>query len=810
MKLTLNNFRCYEYITLDFGEKGVVLLNGPSGIGKTTILLGILFVLFDKCPKPIKHDKSSCSGEIEFNNMIIKRIKKPNSLILTMDGHTYQDDIAQNIINNRFGKMFDVTGYMSQTCLKSFTLMSAPSKLEFLESFAFDDVDITELKEKTKANIKIKNDRLVNSSAIYNTLKQEHDKLQKPVSYKYPLKKKDIPKSIIKQARKLENQKTINNNIKVCIEDLTNELNELKVLNAKITTTNEMILTIEDKICNETNELENIVYIGDNKLVELEHSLQTIIDNRELLSIKSKYEDDSLKLNQMKNSEIETIKTKINTIQSTLWKPNSLIEVDASLKELKDVLSDATLLESLQKDCNCKYSKNDLEQMSVQIDELTKTIENKKVLLSQLELKQRLLNCPKCDTKLVLNDGKLEECELHNAFNNLSITNISSDIKELCSKLLRLQREYNTAQSQYTNYETTMSKIRNIKEQYESEIQSVSSLHENIKRLTTYKQQQLNNELKLKELEKYEMPSNIQSFEKSLNRQLLIIQSKEQNISETISDRTEDELRSIINSEKRNKELIVTKTALIKTLNSEKCTYVKKIDNCKSEFIESFGEIRDIPIVEHELQVERDKLSESDKLLNELIELAEKIEKYKTYVEEKRKYNLSKENVSNAKKQEINDYKAYQASLLLQVKITECENISIASVIDSINVHTQVYLDTFFNEHPLSAFLTPEKETKTTKTVKQQLNIQVEYKNMSSDLSILSGGELSRVILANTLALGEIFNTPLVLLDECTSSVEQDLSNDIIECIKEHCSNKLVIVIAHQCVSGIFDKVISL
>jgi ABC-type transport system involved in cytochrome bd biosynthesis fused ATPase/permease subunit len=75
---------------------------------------------------------------------------------------------------------------------------------------------------------------------------------------------------------------------------------------------------------------------------------------------------------------------------------------------------------------------------------------------------------------------------------------------------------------------------------------------------------------------------------------------------------------------------------------------------------------------------------------------------------------------------------------------------------------------------------------------------------------MLSGGELSRVILAFTLALAEIHNSPLILLDESTASLDQDLTSSVITGLKENFSSRLVILIAHQVVQGVFDKVIKL
>ena len=46
MKLILKNFRCYESQVFDFHDKGLILISGQSGLGKSTILNAIQFCLF--------------------------------------------------------------------------------------------------------------------------------------------------------------------------------------------------------------------------------------------------------------------------------------------------------------------------------------------------------------------------------------------------------------------------------------------------------------------------------------------------------------------------------------------------------------------------------------------------------------------------------------------------------------------------------------------------------------------------------------------------------------------------------------------
>ena len=88
--------------------------------------------------------------------------------------------------------------------------------------------------------------------------------------------------------------------------------------------------------------------------------------------------------------------------------------------------------------------------------------------------------------------------------------------------------------------------------------------------------------------------------------------------------------------------------------------------------------------------------------------------------------------------------------------------------------------------------------------------MQIEYKGMEADINMLSGGEISRIILAFALALGEMFNTPIMLLDECTSSLDQELTSIVMDGIRENFNGKLVIIVAHQVVKGQFDKVIKI
>ena len=186
----------------------------------------------------------------------------------------------------------------------------------------------------------------------------------------------------------------------------------------------------------------------------------------------------------------------------------------------------------------------------------------------------------------------------------------------------------------------------------------------------------------------------------------------------------------------------------------------------------------------------------------------EKIRTWKIYNEKQKAYNNLQRKAQDFKKKEKEARQRYGSVMTLKEKILEAESIAMLHIIETINTHACLYLDVFFPDNPISVQLKPFKTTK--KSVKPSINVCIEYKGMECNLLMLSGGELSRVVLAFTLALAEIFNTPLLLLDECTASLDEEMTTIVISGIRNNFNGKLTLVIAHQVISGTFDNVVSL
>ncbi|OCG41903.1 heme ABC transporter ATP-binding protein/permease CydC [Gilliamella sp. Bif1-4] len=71
----------------------------------------------------------------------------------------------------------------------------------------------------------------------------------------------------------------------------------------------------------------------------------------------------------------------------------------------------------------------------------------------------------------------------------------------------------------------------------------------------------------------------------------------------------------------------------------------------------------------------------------------------------------------------------------------------------------------------------------------------------------LSGGEIRRIGIARAL----LHNSPLILMDEPTESLDQRTEQQIIQLIKQTCKNKTLIMVTHRLTDNpLFDRIISL
>lgn len=818
MKITLKDFLCYENSTFDFGGEGMTLLSGPSGVGKTSILRGIFFALFGEGNKLQTYGKLSSRVELEFDDIKIVRTKRPNRLIVN---DVYEDDSAQEIINKKFGDTFKTSGYIQQNNLSSFILMSPIEKLAFLEKFAFRDVDLGKIKSRCKAHITKCNEELLIAVSKLDMAKNILNEFEIPTEVNFPLKcKKDKREQAIKNENiRFKNCNTLIIRSEKKIKKYSEEINDLRVLEATLQSRNEIFEELIEKIKNISFDIERTKenYIGDRKLEKYQRKLENLLLSRELNTLEKQQKDNIEKLEEMRTEEENVLLKEKSNIESSLWKEYSKSETISTITELKQCLSDLEKVESLRNEI--KQNSINLQEHQNHKDELEKQLEKlqeKQNLYEKLTYQQELYSCPSCCTKLRLKNKQLVIANVEDTSIDSDLDTLSDEIKILKHSISKLQHLIPKEEIKIEHKKLLEDKINNILSSYE-DIPDMDDINDDLEYILNYKTSQIELNKKLKDLE-YNIRE--EKYSKSYTKFKQSIEKTEEKIDKYQNDcklkgdedndeyMDEEELREEIIKQKQIRDKIDSLELNINKKEGERDKCKLSLDRVKKIHIEKYGDINNEYDFNQKLKIEENNILNYEDKRKEHANNLKVIDEWNKYQEELKNYQSWELKVENLEINEKESRNEYAAATQLKDKILEAESIAMLNIINSINTHARLYLDLFFVDNPISAQVRPFKQTK--KNTKPSINIEVEYKGMEADINMLSGGELSRLILAYTLALAEMFNTPLLLLDECTASLDQELSGVVFDSIRENFNGKITLVIAHQVVTGTFDKTICL
>lgn len=790
MKIHLKNIKCYHDKFFDFGESGLSLLLGQSGKGKSSIIQGIYFALFGSGSKITSFGKTSCSVSLEFDGIKVFRSKNPGKLLVN---DTVEGDAAQQLVNEKFGSTFDVTGYIPQNAVKSFVMMNPQDKLAFLERFAFTETDLSNIKTKCKNEISKKQTELTEASSKLELANEMADENEEPEFVKFPFKvKNDNYKKAIKNEK--IRHKNSNTLIRKCKDELSHKKHKLSNyndLNSKVleksTIMDSLIPTIKTTET-ELKEVESRVNLTTYETYTKE--LDCIVKNRDYLTLKKSYDENRKTLDKMIEGETEKMKLKQIELESSLWSLYDEEESSGMITEYESTLNDLSRLNKLKKR---------LVNPDKTVDELQFEIESKTKIKNNMELRKNTYHCPSCSTGLRFVNGSLSiEDNLSECYEDLNV-----DEDEISLIISNLSKQVHL-----------LTEINKLVDSYE-ELPEMSSIEEDYEYIKNYVFENKRNEEAINELS-YKLKNKIYSetclsYIERVNKQKVELDlfQEPENLDFT-SCKTEGELRLIIDEQTKHISKIQYLQKTLKSLTDQ-------VNDCKSYLESVFKE--NVVSSKEDLDNKIDQtLKELNEKISELSDLQNKkeihglnliqIEKWEHMMENMEKHRTLENKVIYLQKQEILKRDEYSALLSLKEHILEAESIAMVNIVDSINTHARVYLDDFFEDDPISVTLTAFKQTK--KQTKAQISMDIEYKGMECDLQMLSGGEMSRIVLAYTLALAEMFNTPLLLLDECTASLDQETTNHVFDSINEHFNGKLTIIVAHQVVTGIFDKTISL
>lgn len=815
MRLVLKNFRCYTDRSFDFGENKLTLISGNSGAGKTTIMLAINFALFGTGTNLFTWGKTSCSVELylegtakDEKGLSIVRTRRPNRLVVN---DVHEDSEGQDIINSKFGDNFEAMSYVSQSAIKSFVMMSPIDKLSFLEKFAFGNANLAEIKGKCKALISSQNDLLVEATSKLEMASQWLNQTEQPVKVDFPVRCKAAQREL---AEKNTKTKLINARKKIArCEDidksLTSELSSVRVLDATIKSKLEAKTDAKRELCEIQIEMSKISYEGCDALTDMQNRLTTVVNHRETIALKSNIEEDILRLNEMRINEENSFKHQLLDIESQLWVDYSKVECKELIENLELQIKDLDTISRHRKELDQLKFEN-IDKLKMNISETQKHLENIKDLKEKLIRQGVTYSCPSCESTLRLADGNLQLASDAVVLTG-DLESLEKEVKLVSNKLRQQELDLSTEQNNKLRYIKLETDIKNILDKYE-ECSSKAEAVENLESIREYYSSCINFEKRKIQLEDSLSKGKFSESYLTMNKNLISKQTRlknlKQNNLELLEDLTEDQLRLYVQLQTKARdslEILQNRESKVEAVIQK---YSTDINNSKNEHKQKYKVLREETELISLLEKVKCDLDILHSEVREQILILEKIEEWKRYDISIQHYTKLQKEVDICQQTETTCKNKYSAACTLKDTILEAESIAMSNIVKEIDSHAQIYLDEFFTDDPLTSRLEAFRTTK--KSTKPQINITVAYKQLDGEPSPLSTGEMARLVMAYTLALSEMFNTPILLLDECTANMDQELTTTVFNTIKENFTGRSVLAIAHQCVDGIFDTVIKL
>jgi DNA repair exonuclease SbcCD ATPase subunit len=154
--------------------------------------------------------------------------------------------------------------------------------------------------------------------------------------------------------------------------------------------------------------------------------------------------------------------------------------------------------------------------------------------------------------------------------------------------------------------------------------------------------------------------------------------------------------------------------------------------------------------------------------------------------------------------------KIENTSKLMELAV-KCGLEVVSQVLDEINLRAKYWLDQLFDGE-VSANLMPFKKLKSKEETVDKISLEVFFNGtkLSDYNDDLSGGQKVRLRTAFSLAMSDMFNSPILILDESFSGVDNATVLDCLEAIHPLAQRKLVLVVEHGASSYQFDQTIQL
>ncbi len=758
MKITLKNFGIHTSRTFEFPEKGCLLLSGISGKGKTTLFRALHFAITGES-KMVTHGETKSMVILEYRQNKITRTNRPVRVVLEREGKSYEDEAAQAEINRIFPS-FSAAGYILQKGVNSFLAMTPMEKLRFLEEIIFSGISLDEQKEKIKTLIS-------QNEQLFYQKKGELETYQK----NFP----PVPTTTL-SLQKLQQD---SQEIPLQQSKLKEELNVCQKQYQDV-------LQIEQEIAHLEKELTAIHFDQVPESVE---------SYAPLLLLWQQYhtflnEQDSIR-------QLEQYCTQVLAGLEQVREKMKVLNYQEEKKKVCQLEIKATQQKILQYTSLQEYRVLKQKYQPEKEKEIAQLIKEKETFLLSYRMGKELKKCPACFKSLRWHQNNLHLAEdSKEEYSLVTEQKYLAELDQYKRELAQISRD-NANFLSFANKSIEDSNITSeeLQQTLLTEKQKLLSLQQDEKqhiKLEQEWQQLLSSEKVFLEAEKKLLPLQQQIEEKKSK----LINLTPPEISQIeCQKREQDYLTREKLREKIRTETIIKQNQQL-TLEKRKKDLELKLLSAEGR-LQTSSELKQTLIL---LQQQQEELQKRN------LTLQREIMEYNSYIRDCQKYNAEAERLNQCLQQYHQAEKDFTKSKQFRDLFLTAEMNTLSSYIEELNALLQNYLNIFF-ESPLTIEISLFKINEKNKTVKNQVNLIVGYQGHTIDLDSLSGGEQDRVNLAFTLALADLFELPLVMLDETLSSLDAQSAENVIEHLPK---DRLTLLIAHQVTEGHFDLVIKI
>lgn len=774
MEVRIKNFRGIEQATYSF-TPGVNLIEGCSGVGKSTILNAICWAFYGKLQKiSPKDSEGSTKGSevcVKWDGFELGRRNKNPRFIRISTGNgkkriSYSGDEASAYIEQHFGcyETWLACTYMQQEDNNHFFSVGNDVRRDIINTLIYGQDDPEELVNKLDAKIK-------ELQKTCDTQKMRIDVLREQLPPKAP-KCKRSSKEILVQIEQLE-QDIVKQNKKYS-EYLTQLARYQDECKERVSLKQQLQqLPPQEEPCTYISLLRQLPdeesttdeeSTSDNDANDIPSILATLakIDEQKIKAKKCSIPYDS-NLIQIQET-VRQWKTANDVYQNQMksYKQERMI-----YDTYRRLLDEKSRLETAKPPTSAPYPPqvDPSEEYQHEYDKIRERIIE---LQNQLKQARLALDCPHCSKPVVLWDGKLQSCSRDTKSLQEELVELDRQCEEFRRMRQQAHNSYLQARKKYDDYCREMEiatqrgkRVREIQEQ-------LSEYEHPMEPSIPREPPKCKYSLGCLDLVYYDYPGMTRAQCNAILEQ----RARRQRRNEILQQLPPKHL-TLQEAEKLQERIVARDKAL---------DYITRRLNSL---------ISDEPTLVEAPQ--------SDEILVQLRKELRNTEDYERYHKARQRYDDERQSYKQLHVK-LAEYAELRSQTLLYYQSR------LEPTLNNINQLVNQFLQPIF-PHPIHFNLSSYREGQ---QFKQRFEFRLTHRESEFDVRELSGGERRRVSIALTFAFFYHRSHPFVMFDEPLASLDEEISRTIIEFIKQYFPDKIVLLSAHNTVKGNYDSICSL